>query len=92
MSMNLTCQAVYPDGYTEQINLWQTPTKVSWSLVGGQGDFGTYEGLDMLLKYQNWVLTLLDMPVEDRVKHLSELNAHLLKATGRGGRIEWFVI
>jgi hypothetical protein len=92
MSMNLTCQAVYSDGYTEQINLWQTPTRVSWSLVGGQGDFGTYEGLDMLLKYQSWVLTLLDMPVEDRVAHLIDLNAHLLKATGRGGRIEWFVI
>lgn len=92
MSMNLTCQAVYSDGYTEQINLWQTPTWVTWILVDGQGDFGTHEGLDTLLRYQAWVLGLLDMPIEDRVGHLTDLTARLLKATGRGGRIEWFVI
>lgn len=91
MSMNLTCQAVYPDGGTEQIDLWQTPTSVTWTLVNGQGDFGTYEGLDMLLKYQNWVLSQ-DTDLEDRVGHLQELTTHLLKATGRGGRIEWFVL
>lgn len=51
MSMNLHCQAVYPGEVTEQINLWQTPTRVTWTLVDGQGDFGTHEGLDTLLRY-----------------------------------------
>lgn len=104
MSMNLHCQVTHADGRVEPVQLWQTPTVVTWGLVGGRGDFGSYYGTQMLLKYSQWVLgpVMGRQPgghfredVEDleiRIAHLQDLLTKLMPVEADGGLIEWFVL
>lgn len=98
MSMNLRCQAVYPDGATVPITLLQTTTSESWKIIGCAQDFSNHQGAEpYLTRYCESMLVRLVLHqdtkyVPTQLAAIRSVLDSVAEAVAKGATIEWYVI
>lgn len=97
MSMNLNCVAIYPDGTTSTIPIWQTSTDESWDVIGCAHDFSNHQGAEPYLtlylesRLKRLVRSADTSLASEYLMHIQEITLYVVTAVYKGATIEWYV-
>lgn len=98
MSMNLKCEARYPNDSSFAIPLCQTSTAESWEIIGCAHDFSDHQGVEpYLTRYLESRLKRLVRSADtslasEYLTHIQEITMYIDNAVSKGAVIEWYVV